>query len=85
MYWLELAALAEYRHNVASFVFFLHYVVWQEIAGQHTMKIEMSSVLFTGESPSAHDFNMIVLNSLEIVFVDLREPSWTTFPSFIII
>ncbi len=49
------------------------------------MKIEMSSVLFTGESPSAHDFNMIVLNSLKIVFVDFSEPSWTTFPSFIII
>lgn len=32
------------------------------------MKIEMSSVLFTGKSPSAHNF--IVLNSLEIVFVD---------------
>lgn len=67
---------------MASFVFFLHYAVWQEITGQRKMKIEMSSVLFTGESPSAHDFNVIVLNSLEIVFVDQLGPHFPVSLSF---
>lgn len=55
--------------NVASLVFFLHYVVWHDITGQEKMKIEMSSILFTGKSPSP-----------EIVFVECVSQAGATFP-----
>lgn len=72
--------LTEYRHYAAFFVFFLHYVSWQEITGQHKMKTEMSSVLFTCKSYFTHDLNMTVLNVLEIAFVDIVSHAGPHFP-----
>lgn len=77
-----MSALTEYTYDWASFVFFHHNVVWQEITGQHKLEIEMSSALFTGKTLSAHDFNAIVLNSLEIVFVDQLIPHFPLSLSF---
>lgn len=69
--------------NAASFFFII--LFGRELLVNTKMQKEMSNTLFIIKSASAHNFDMIVFNSLEIVFYRLCKSSRTQFPNFIII